>query len=220
MRTLLAGSANPHKLEEIRSLLAGLPVRVVGLDALAGAAPDVDEHGATFAENARIKAAAYALAAARRGRPAEPAPAAADWVIADDSGLCVDALDGAPGVRSARYAGERANAGENNRKLLETLRGVPPEARTARFVCAIACAEVPRSGGEPRVIFEVEGTCPGTIAEAPRGSGGFGYDPLFIDASLGRTFAEIGPDEKNRRSHRGAALRRFRELFLEAIDGG
>ncbi|MCZ6794473.1 MAG: RdgB/HAM1 family non-canonical purine NTP pyrophosphatase [Planctomycetota bacterium] len=204
---LLVGSQNVHKLQEIRELLHDVPVVVVGSDALPPG-PDVEEDGETFSENVRIKALEYARRAAGLQGPERPR-----WVIADDSGLCVDALSGAPGVRSARYAGESCTYDDNNRKLLEALRGVPVERRSARFVCAIACAEV-RPGEAPAVVLEVQGDCDGRIAESPRGDGGFGYDPVFVDEVSGRTFAEMAPEEKNRLSHRGRALREFRGKFL------
>ena len=210
---LLVGSQNPHKLEEIRALLREIPLVVVGSDILLPG-PAVEEDGQTFSENVRIKAREYARRAA--ALPPEKRPR---WVIADDSGLCVDALDGAPGVHSARYAGESSTYDENNRKLLSALEGVPPERRGAHFVCAIACAEVPRRPTEDApVLFEVEGECHGRVAERPIGTAGFGYDPLFTDMDTGRTFAELSPEEKNRLSHRGEALRQFRRRFLEIFE--
>jgi len=186
VRKLVVATRNRNKLAEIRALLADLPVRVMGLDAFPGA-PEVEETGATFADNARLKA----LAAARH---------TGEWAMADDSGLEVDALDGRPGVFSARFGGPGATDADNNRLLLALLKDVPPEERRARFRCAIAIAS---PSGETWVD---EGVCEGLIADRPRGDGGFGYDPLFIVPELGRTFAELDPEEKNRRSHRARAL--------------
>lgn len=203
---LLVGSGNRHKLEELRSLLEGFSIEIVGLDRLPPG-PDVEETGSTFEENAQIKALAYASRAA--SLPAETRPR---WVVADDSGLVVDGLDGAPGVFSARFAGPSAGAKENNDKLLELLRDVPPERRSARFICVLACAEVPSEPTtEPLLLFTVAGSCEGRIAHEPRGHGGFGYDPLFVERSTGKTFAELDASEKNALSHRGHALRRFRK---------
>ncbi|MBO8141774.1 MAG: RdgB/HAM1 family non-canonical purine NTP pyrophosphatase [Firmicutes bacterium] len=174
----------------MEALLAGLPARVVDLSAFPGA-PEVEETGSTFAENARLKAEA---AARHTGL----------WAVADDSGLVVDALGGRPGVLSARFAGPGATDEANNRLLLELLASVPPERRTARFVCAIAIAA---PGGRTWVD---EGVCEGLVAMAPRGDGGFGYDPLFVVAGLGKTFAELSTGEKNRISHRAKALAKAR----------
>jgi XTP/dITP diphosphohydrolase len=210
---LLAGTANRHKLVEIGAILAGLPVRVVGADALESPV-EVEETGSTFEENAHLKAVAFARAAARL--PSESRPR---WVVSDDSGLCVDALDGAPGVLSARYAGAGHSDALNNRKLLDALAGVPPDRRGAAFVCAIACTEVAGEGREPPVIIEARGECLGEIAGAARGSGGFGYDPLFLIPGTGRTYAELSEEEKNAISHRGRALRKFAELFRPLLMG-
>jgi XTP/dITP diphosphohydrolase len=205
MAILLVGTGNAHKLAEIQAILADLPLEVRGAEHLP-APVEVVESGETFEENARLKALAFARAAA--GLPQEERPR---WVIADDSGLCVDALGGEPGVRSARYAGGKGSSLENNRKLLGALQGLEPGNRTARFVCVIACAEPAEGGGEPGILFEARGECAGRIAEAPRGHGGFGYDPLFLIPERGLTYAELGEEEKNRLSHRGRALARFRE---------
>jgi XTP/dITP diphosphohydrolase len=196
VRTLLLATRNPGKLREFRGLLAPEGIEVRGLADLPGA-PEVEEDGATFRENAWKKARALA---AFSGLPA----------LADDSGLTVEALGGRPGVRSARYAGPGATDADNNRKLLEELRGVPPERRRAAFVCAMALA-VPRGAGA-----EAEGRLEGRLLEAPRGTGGFGYDPLFLVEEVGLTLAEMELSAKNRLSHRGRALGallpRLREL--------
>jgi XTP/dITP diphosphohydrolase len=195
---LLVATSNPHKLEEIAAVLTPLGVEMIGLSDLEGALPpEPVEDGDTFEANARIKAIAYASAT---GRPC----------LADDSGLEVDALDGAPGVHSARYAGigdtrdERDAA--NNRKLLAALEGVPDDQRNARFVCAMCLAEPDGS-----VRLETRGTFEGRIGHAPRGSNGFGYDPLLVLPDTDGTSAELSPQAKNARSHRGVATRAIAE---------
>jgi XTP/dITP diphosphohydrolase len=208
---LLAGTRNPHKLREIRAILSSLPVEIIGAERLSDA--EVEETGTTFAAIARDKALEYArraLALAPAERPR--------WVLADDSGLEVEALGGAPGVHSARWAGPGAGAGANNEKLLRALEGLGGERRRARFACALALAEVDGPFGGPRLLLEVEGACEGRIAAAPQGAGGFGYDPLFIPAGSSRTFAELEEGEKNRLSHRGRALERFRAAFQHLIE--
>jgi XTP/dITP diphosphohydrolase len=173
----------------------------------------VEETAETFEDNAREKAAAWA---ARAGRlPAGERPR---WVLADDSGLAVDALGGAPGVRSARYAGEGAGDASNRERLLEALRGVPEKERGARFICILCLIELSReAGGPPREVAVVSGECRGLILESERGSGGFGYDSLFWFPPFGKTFAELGQDEKNSASHRGKALALLRTRLEEAF---
>ncbi len=216
----LVGTGNRHKVEEIAALLADLPLAVTGSELLPRQ-PEVAETGASFEENAALKALAFARAAFEL--PPDDRPR---WVLADDSGLCVDALGGGPGVHSARYAAPPGSAGNgsaeaNNRKLLEALRGVPPERRGARFVCAMALVKIPgEAGEEPPVAFTARGECHGRILEAERGHGGFGYDPLFLVPELGLTFAELPAGEKNRRSHRGRALRQLRQYLAGALEGG
>jgi XTP/dITP diphosphohydrolase len=195
MLEIVAATRNEGKLKEFRELLAGLPIRLLTVADFPGI-PEVAENGNTFAENARLKAEAMA---AETGLIA----------VADDSGLEVDALQGAPGVRSARFAGEPGDDRKNNEKLLELLRGVPPERRTARFRCLIAIA-VP---GEE--TYFSDGTCEGYIGLAPRGTNGFGYDPLFLVPEFDRTFAELDPEEKNRISHRGRALKQAQKILRE-----
>lgn len=188
MRLVLA-TRNAHKIDEIRALLTGSGIDAVGLDAF-DAIPEPEENGATFEENARIKARAYAAAT---GLPA----------LADDSGICVDALGGRPGVHSARWAGPGSGAPEWIAKTLHALEGVPTEARTARYVCAF-CLAAP----DGSVLAESHGTFEGRIADRPDGDGGFGYDPIFLVApECERTAARLTPEEKNARSHRGAAAR-------------
>ena len=184
---IVLATRNQGKITELAELLKGTGLAVLGLDAFPGA-PEVEETGETFEDNALLKARAIA---AFTGKTA----------VADDSGLAVDALSGAPGVRSARYAGEDATDAANNARLLRELSGVPPEKRTARFVCVMAA--VSPSGEEVVVRGEWEGR----VADQARGEGGFGYDPLFVDPVDGRHAAELPRDEKNRRSHRGAAMR-------------
>jgi XTP/dITP diphosphohydrolase len=185
---LLVASDNPGKLAELKRLLEGTSWRVLAQRDCA--LPPVEETGASFLENALLKAR---HAAALGGRP----------TLADDSGLEVDALDGAPGVRSARYAGAGATDADNIAKLLAALRGVPAARRTARFRCIIVLLR----GANDRSPIVCEGVWEGTIAQAPRGGHGFGYDPVFIPAGGTRTAAELPPAEKDRVSHRGQALR-------------
>ena len=191
---LLLASANQGKLRELRTILDGLPVELVGLaEAGLGEPPEVEETGETFLENALLKGRAYA---AWSGLAA----------VADDSGLEVDALGGAPGVRSARYAGPGASDQANLDKLLAELTGVPPERRTARFRCAAVLVD-PEAGE-----WHAEAAWEGRLLDAPRGSGGFGYDPVFVPDGDERTFAEMTAEEKHAVSHRGRA---FRTLLVE-----
>lgn len=190
---ILFATSNPHKLDEVRAILAPLGVEVLGLDSLDEIPPEPEEHGDSFEQIARDKALAYAKATGLR-------------CLAEDSGLSVDALGGAPGVRSARYSGTAGSRSErdraNNDKLLAALSGVPAHRRGARFVCAMCLADP-----DGTIVAETRGTYEGVIAEAPRGDGGFGYDPLLYLPDVGRTSAELAPGEKNARSHRGAAAR-------------
>jgi XTP/dITP diphosphohydrolase len=192
-RKLLVATHNPGKVREYRELLAGLPLDVTYLDA-EGITLDVDETGETFAENAILKAAAYARLTGY-------------WTWADDSGLEVDALGGAPGVYSARYAGPGASDADRYRKLLDALAGVPWDRRTARFRCTVALA-VPEAEISPAARLHVptaDGECAGVIAFGPAGSNGFGYDPVFYLPEYGLTMAQLEPEVKNRISHRGRA---------------
>lgn len=187
IRRLVVASSNSHKVAEFRAILRDVPFAVVGPEEL-GLHVVVEETGATFAENAVLKAIAYA-------------EASGELALADDSGLEVDALGGEPGVYSNRWAGEGVSSGERNRLLNERLADVPEELRTARFRCAIAIA-----GPAPLGLYEVtDGSVEGRIVSAPRGSSGFGYDPIFFAPELGHTFAEGTDEEKNRVSHRGRA---------------
>lgn len=219
--TLLLGTRNPHKLEEVAKLFGDASrtgpvlVRVVGVEVLPPG-PPVAESGSTFRENARLKALAFAVLAARLAAESRPR-----WVAADDSGLSVDALGGAPGVLSARYAGEQATHEENNARLIKALARVPPGKRGAEFVCVMACVRLPQgpraAEEELEVDFYVEGRARGEIAFEPRGEGGFGYDPLFVVPELGKRFAELSPEEKNTLSHRGKAARELRKRILEEM---
>jgi XTP/dITP diphosphohydrolase len=193
---LLVATTNPNKVREIAQVLAPLGYLVRGLHELDRSLPEPVEDAPTFEGNARIKAQAYAAALGSA-------------VVAEDSGLEVTALGGAPGVHSARYAEPFAQGAtrevrdrENNRKLLAELSRLGEVDRSARFVCAMCLVDA-----QGRVLFETRGTYAGVIVDAPRGDNGFGYDPLLLVPALGKTSAELSPDEKNRLSHRGAATR-------------
>lgn len=192
MQRLVIATGNPGKLAEIREVLGDTGIELVSQRELGIA--DADETGTTFIENALLKAH---QAARLTGLPA----------LADDSGLIVDALGGAPGLVSAHYAGVLHDSARNIDKLLRELEGVPTERRSARFYSVIV---VLRSPQDPAPLI-VEGTWHGRILEAPRGSGGFGYDPVFYDPARGSSAAEMGPTLKNRLSHRGQALHALRE---------
>jgi len=195
---ILLGSKNPHKLHEVRAILDPLGIRAV----IAVDLPDVVEDGATFAENAAKKALEFAQYL--------KAPC-----LADDSGLVIPALDGEPGLYSARYAGEDASDADNLHKVLAELdrRGIrEPEAY---FICCIAIA-VP--GVPPELVIETEGRVYGRIIHEPRGENGFGYDPIFLLPEFGRTTAELPPEEKNRLSHRAAALQKLARKIPDVRD--
>jgi XTP/dITP diphosphohydrolase len=196
---LLIATTNRGKLAELRSLLADLPVEILSLTDVMPGRPAPVEDGATFEDNALIKARAAATTAMM-------------VTLAEDSGLEVDALGGRPGVRSARYAKEGATDAENNEALLSALEHVEDTQRQARFRCVMALID-PWSDQSPIIT---EGRCEGTIARQARGMGGFGYDPLFVVSGYGRTMAELDDDEKNRASHRGKATRAMRPA-LEAM---
>lgn len=199
---LVLATRNADKVREISLVLQDLPIKILSLSDYPGG-PEVVEDGITFEENALKKArsvCAYTKEAA----------------LADDSGLVVEALKGAPGVLSARFAGESATYAKNNQKLLSLLEGVPSTRRAAVFVCAaVLCFP----GGRVKTF---KGTCKGRITEEPRGSSGFGYDPLFLVPEYGKTFAELGEGVKNRISHRAIALTKakayLRRLLREAED--
>jgi len=191
---VLIGSGNPGKQHEWRELLAGLDLVLVTPQELDPAPPEPAEDGATFAENAIYKASAYAVATGLR-------------TVADDSGLEVDALRGAPGLRSRRFFGEDATAQERNTRLLGMLEGV--SARGARFVCVAVLAS---ADGR---VETFDGEVRGEIGLSPRGAQGFGYDPLFVIAGDGRTMAELSSEEKHRISHRGLAAAKLRARLAQ-----
>lgn len=198
MDTLVLGTHNAKKLAEMRELLSAFSLRVESLSELPDAI-EVAETGTTFVENARLKAVEQAQ---RLGR----------WVLAEDSGLSVVALDGAPGVYSARYAGEASDDAANNAKLLAELDGVDDARRGAFYTCQL-CLSDPRG----QVRFEASGTCHGRIAHELRGSHGFGYDPLFVIPEYHRTFGELGPLTKRALSHRARAMAQFRKALPALI---
>ncbi|NBB73520.1 MAG: RdgB/HAM1 family non-canonical purine NTP pyrophosphatase [Bacteroidetes bacterium] len=190
--TLVLATRNPGKVAEMRDLLADLPVRLIPADAL-DAPPDVEEDAPTLRGNARKKADALHR---HTGHPA----------LADDTGLEVEALDGAPGVHTARFAGPDATPAENNEQLLQVLQGA--DTRRARFRTVVAFVD-------GKDVHDFEGVCEGSIAEAPRGDEGFGYDPLFVPEGEQQTFAEMSAAQKNAISHRKRALHQF-AVFLQA----
>jgi XTP/dITP diphosphohydrolase len=199
---IVVATRSPHKLADLRELLRPARAELISLDE-AGVPAEADpiEDGTTFEANARLKARAYARLS---GLP----------TLADDSGIEVEALDGAPGVRTRRYAGPNASDVDNNAKLLAALDGLPPERRGARYVCVLALADPAQAArpGQVPIVAQSRGTCRGRIAAAPRGSGGFGYDPIFEPAGEspgGRTLGQWSAAEKNRISHRARAARRM-----------
>ena len=191
-RQIVVATGNSGKFNEICEIFVGLPFCLLPMGNYWNPLPRIEENGTTFRENARIKA---------------------DWVfehsslwaLADDSGLIVDALGGAPGVRSARYAGTHADAAANNTKLLSELYNVVAPDRTARFACSVVLRI------DEATLLYADGYCEGRIIETPRGSAGFGYDPLFIPEGFDRTFAELTGEEKHGISHRGKALKSLKE---------
>lgn len=196
---IVVATTNPGKLTELRALLSDLPVELLTVTDVLDEAPLVVEDGDSFEANAQKKAQVIAQATQM-------------VTLADDSGLEVDALGGRPGVRSARFAKEGATDAENNAALLDMMQDIEDGQRNGRFRCTIAVAD-PWSPDESTVVA---GRCDGSIARSPSGAGGFGYDPLFIVDELGRTMAELSPDEKNRISHRARALEAVRPR-LEAL---
>ncbi|HUT91278.1 MAG TPA: RdgB/HAM1 family non-canonical purine NTP pyrophosphatase [Thermoguttaceae bacterium] len=200
-RQLILGTANRHKARELALLLAPTGLALASLADLAERA-EVDESGGSLAENARQKATVEAEYLRK-------------WVLADDTGLEVDALGGAPGVRSARFAGPSADAEANRRRLLDELADVPLARRTAQFVCHLALADPSGS-----IRAESEGRCRGRIRFAPSGDGGFGYDSLFEVVEHGRTFAELGDSVKARLSHRARAVEGMIPQLLDLVAAG
>ena len=198
MKKIVFATGNQGKLREVKKILADLNVDIVSMKE-EGIQIDVDENGTTFAENAQIKATAI-------GAHTDAI------VLADDSGLVIDALNGEPGIYSARYLGEDTSYRIKNQNLIDRLEGVPDERRTARFVCAIAAA-LPDG-----TVLHTEGTIEGMIGYEERGENGFGYDPIFYVPKLGKTTAELTDDEKNAISHRGSALEKMKVLLREYIN--
>jgi XTP/dITP diphosphohydrolase len=192
-RELVIASKNKGKIREIRQIYSDLPVTVVELPDQ----PEVVEDGDSFSANARKKALEIARHTGK-------------WALADDSGLEVDALNGAPGIYSARWSGAGDEA--NNDKLLRELRDIPPPARTARYRAVVVVA-----AADGRIIAESDGSCEGLIGFERRGTGGFGYDPLFVVPQFGRTMAELSPETKHSISHRGEALRKLRGPLTRAL---
>ena len=196
MVKILLATGNPHKARELSAMLSGCDVEVLTLKDV-GFAGEIIEDGETFEENAEIKA----RAAASLGYIG----------VGDDSGLCVDFLGGAPGVYSARYAGEPCDNSKNNEKLLSEMAGVPEDKRGAKFVCVICCVFP-----DGRKIVS-RGECPGRILTSYAGSGGFGYDPLFYCTERGKSYAEMTEEEKISVSHRARAMKGFLDKFISEI---
>lgn len=197
---IIAASSNAHKIKEIQAIMGKFGMEVVSRDQ-AGVPPfEIEEDGDTFEENSLKKAR-------------EIMKVTGQITIADDSGLMVDYLGGAPGVYSARFAGEQCDDLKNNDKLLNLLSGVPEKDRTAKFVSVITLVF---PGGETLVA---RGECPGRIIETPIGENGFGYDPLFVPEGYDKTFAQLGAEEKNKISHRAKALKKLERILEERIDG-
>ena len=197
MKELVVATTNKDKVKEIKNILKVLGVKVLTPDEF-GMPPSIVENGRTFEGNASKKARIISRFTGK-------------LAIADDSGLIVDALGGRPGVRSSRFAGESAAYASNNAKLLRLLKNVPAGKRKARFVCVIAIAK------DGKVLKTVKGTARGKIAFEPSGKSGFGYDPVFIDPKYGRTFAELGPEIKNKISHRYRALMKAKEALKKLL---
>lgn len=195
---LILGSRNKKKLGELIDLLGDLPLQLCDLSGYPDA-PEVDETGTTFEENARLKAATLA-------------PSLTAWVLGEDSGLCVPKLGGAPGVYSARYAGTHGDDAANNAKLLDAMRSLEGDDRSAYYVSTVALADP-----TGRIVAVVDGQCGGQIAKLPRGTGGFGYDPLFIIRELHATFGELSPVVKQALSHRARAIAKLRPILRTCL---
>ena len=205
MRRVLIATSNPGKLRDFDGAARPHGIEIAGIPGFSSL-PTVVEDGKTFEENARKKAEEYSLAA-----PGE-------IVVADDSGLEVDALNGAPGIHSARYAADQPHLADentddesNNARVLRELRKVPAEKRSGRFVCVLAAAQ------DGKTLATFRGTAEGAILTAPRGTNGFGYDPLFYFPQIQKTFAELSPEDKAQYSHRGAAFRQFLDWCSKQI---
>lgn len=209
MTRLFIATTNPDKLREIGAILGRLPLEIVTLRDLAPVL-EPEETGATFGGNARLKALYYDAMAGTDLAPAEARPC---YTVAEDSGLVIDALDGEPGVRSARFLRPDASYPERFAEIYRRLDEAPTRGRSARFVCALA---VVHAG---TVMYETDGTIEGEIASAPSGEGGFGYDPIFHYPPYGRTLAEVTEDAKLRVAHRGEAFRKL-AIWLEGSGNG
>lgn len=194
---LVVATRNKNKLKEIKALLKGLPVEVFSLDSFKGA-PEVVEDGLTLEENARKKAVQISGFLKK-------------FVVADDSGLAVEYLDGDPGVYSARFSGKGATYESNNKKLLRLLKNIPLSKRKACFKCVIAVAD------KGRIIGIAEGSCSGKICFEPKGDNGFGYDPVFMPDGYRKTFAQMAPARKNKISHRSIALAKSRKIIAKYL---
>ena len=195
---IVLATRNSGKVKEFKALLASLGVTVLSLEDYQWV-PEVEEDGSTFKENAEKKALVVARATGK-------------IAVADDSGLEVDFLGGAPGVHSARFAGPERDDGANNRKLLQLMEGVPPEQRSARFCCVVAV------GTPEGKVHTAMGTCPGVILQKPAGEGGFGYDPLFFIPEYGQTFAQLELNVKNKISHRGKAFALAANIITQLVN--
>jgi XTP/dITP diphosphohydrolase len=198
---LLVATTNPGKVREIRDVLGGLPIRLLTLSDLSSAIPPPEETGRTFAANAALKAGVYAQASGLA-------------TVAEDSGLAIDALAGRPGVESARYPGR-----DYAERFLNLYRELAPHPRpwTARFVCSLAFVPTPPPGAPPEVLFTTEATVEGEIADAPRGTNGFGYDPIFYYPAYRSTLGEVDAVRKLAVAHRGKAFRQFREWLAKGL---
>lgn len=199
MKRIIVSSSNKHKIDEIKKILKGLKIEVLSKDEVGLEKIEVEEDGTTLEENAMKKAK-------------ELSNNIEGIIIADDTGLFVDELNGAPGVYSARYGGENASYEDNNKKLLNELKGIPLEKRTAKFKTVIAIVM------EDKSVQCVSGECSGKIGYEPKGNNGFGYDPLFIVDKYDKTFAELGEDIKNKISHRANALLNLRDVIESVIN--
>jgi XTP/dITP diphosphohydrolase len=197
MKEMVVATNNRHKFEEISAILKGLPVRLIPLSDYPDA-PELKEEGATYAENALHKALTVARFTGK-------------WALADDTGLEVDALDGRPGLYSARFAGEGVTFADNKRKLLRLMESIPTEKRTAAFRTVLALVS---PSGKSRVV---EGVLYGRITEEEQGAGGFGYDALFYLPELDKTYAELSAEEKNRASHRARAVEKIRKYLQNTV---
>jgi XTP/dITP diphosphohydrolase len=200
---LVIATTNPHKLREIRRILRGTAVDLASLSDFP-AVDEPEESGRTFQENASLKAVYYSRQLARS------LPAGA-LVAADDSGLLIDALDGDPGVRSARFVRDDASYPERFAEIYRRLRGAPNRSLSARFICAVAVAR------DRRIVFETTGIIEGEITDPPRGQAGFGYDPIFLYPPYGRTLAEVSEDEKLSVAHRGHAFRQLADWLRTGL---